>query len=290
MFKEIADLLATIRSEYEKNRFVFIEGTKMKEILRFFGASEADLFLIEQSGNSLSDDPTLPFRKSSNGRFLIDLANNKASRLKFQSFILSEEEGFKREDADKYRNFRGIQDTVQNNTAFQALIKFQAYMFNGMKIKNLPNLEESNEKWVSTVFQLRTITTPEFIGEPAKEGVHHDGVEHIMTTLLYTKNISSDSAVSQVHSTNQETGARWDMVTPEFVIGRSQHKNFLDTLLIVDSELKHSVSPVNAFNPEKEAFRDIVLFCTRRPKSESHKSYGLDSLEPHDELPTTFLL
>ncbi|OLL27553.1 hypothetical protein BTH42_32515 [Burkholderia sp. SRS-W-2-2016] len=48
--------------------------------------------------------------------------------------------------------------------------------------------------WVSAVFNLRTVTTPDLLGEPALEGVHSDGVEHTMTTLLGHANMSPDSA------------------------------------------------------------------------------------------------
>lgn len=38
------------------------------------------------------------------------------------------------------------------------------------------------------------------IGEPAKEGVHSDGVEHTMTSLLYTQNMIENSAISEMHN------------------------------------------------------------------------------------------
>ncbi|VAW39589.1 hypothetical protein MNBD_GAMMA01-2253 [hydrothermal vent metagenome] len=53
---------------YAKIRLTFIEGTVMVKILRYFGASDDDLKLLENSGSNLLNDPTLPFRKSRNGR------------------------------------------------------------------------------------------------------------------------------------------------------------------------------------------------------------------------------
>jgi len=105
-------LLEDIRKDYIKNRFTFIEGTVMIKILRYFGASDYELRLLEKSGGSLLNDPTLPFRKSRNGRFLIDFKNNTLYRLAFQPFILHKSEDFIRYDSDNLRLFRGIQDDI----------------------------------------------------------------------------------------------------------------------------------------------------------------------------------
>lgn len=277
--------LESIRSDYQKNRYTFIDGFRMENILLSLGATEEDLRLLQESGNELAQDPTLPFRKSRNGRFLIDLEKKSLERLEFQPFVLSDDEDFVRDDSGMLRRFRGIQDNVQLNTAFQALFKFKAFVMTEMDILGRKNLITNPNLWVSTVFQLRTITSMELVGEPAKEGVHADGVEHTMTTFIKSKNMSTDSAISQIHSQEQKTGIPWDQVKPDHVIGQVQHKRFLDTLLIVDTELKHSVSSVNAHNQFNEALRDMIIFFTRRPKNEEHSTHAYDSLEKHPDIP-----
>lgn len=286
----IVEFIEDIHSDYVKNRFTYVEGKMMEEILRFLGATDADLVNLQQSGDDLGEDPTLPFRKSRNGRFLIDFDKKVVSRLSFQSFILSKGEEFIRYDSDILRNFRGIQDNVQTNSAFQALIKFQSIILQNVNIKGRPNLENNKNKWVSTIFQLRTITTPKLIGEPAKEGVHSDGVEHTMTTLIQSKNMTKTSAITQIHTVNQKTGIPWNDVNKEFVVSELQHRHFLDTVLIVDSELKHSVSEVRALNERENAIRDMIILFTRRPKAKTHSTYHFDSLDLHKEIPLTISL
>lgn len=202
----IPRLISEIHNDYTQKRFVFIEGEKMREILKYFDATDTDIQELETSGNSLKDDPTLPFRKSSNGRFLLNFDNDKISRLSDQPFTLSEKEGFKREDAGQLRYFQTLSEKVQQNKAFQALLRFQAAVFHNVEVENCEDLQTDTDHWVSTVFQLRTITTPELLGEPAKEGVHNDGVEHVMTTLLYTENIVEESAISSIHLMSEKTG------------------------------------------------------------------------------------
>jgi len=62
-------------------------------------------------------------------------------------------------------------------------------------------------------------------------------------------------------------------------------KNFLDTLMIVDHERKHSLSPVHAIDENKEATRDMLIFFTRKPVDKTHVSGSIDSLRPHRDMP-----
>lgn len=282
--------LEKIREDYTNNRFTFVPGEMMKEIIRYFGATEKDIRSLQYSGDRLGNDPTLPFRKSRNGRFLIDFEKRSLSRLNFQPFVLSKEEDFVRDDSGKNRSFRGIQDEVQANTAFQGLLKFKASIIEEMDILPRPDLQNMMDKWVSTVFQLRTITNPKLIGAPAKEGVHSDGVEHTMTTFLYSRNMSNESAISKVHINSEVTGTHWADVDEKLVVGKHQHRHYLDTLLIVDTELKHSVSDVYAVDNGHDAIRDMVIFFTRRPKANTHSTYSNDPLHPHLEIPMEIVL
>lgn len=78
------------------------------------------------------------------------------------------------------------------------MLKFQSIIIEGVDVVKRKNIIEENRKWVSTVFQLRTVTNNKIIGELAKEGVHSDGVEHTMTSLLYTQNMIENSAISEM--------------------------------------------------------------------------------------------
>lgn len=182
--KNITSKLNNLKKSYIENRFLFIQGHEMEKILLSFGAKQDDFILIQEVSNHLADDPTLPFRKSKNGRFEINFQENKINRLKFQPFILSKEEDFVRHDSGMVRYFRGIGDDLQLNSVFQALLKFKAFMIQNVETKRRKDLDYSTNRYVSTVFNLRTITTPNLLGEPALEGIHSDGVDHTMTVLL----------------------------------------------------------------------------------------------------------
>ncbi|KAL2864992.1 2OG-Fe dioxygenase family protein [Aspergillus lucknowensis] len=283
-YSAIAEIMK-LRETYEKDRFIFVKGPKMARLLRGLGASGGDLEALPSVGDRLYRDPTLPFRKTRNGRFCFDFDTQTLRRLEFQPFVLSAEEGFKRHDSGQTRSFDEVEDVLQLNTAFQALCLFKAMIFHGIPIRQRPNFDYSVNHWICTLFSLRTLTTPQLRGEPALEGVHMDGVDHTMTTLLATDNMRSDSAVTFMHDVKEVTGIQLDEANAGLIQGRAQHVDFLDTLLVADYERKHSVSTVYAEDPSRDAHRDMLVFFTRKPVTKDHISSSVDSVVPHKGMP-----
>lgn len=282
--------IAEIRSDYIRKRTVFVTGEQMTGLLLGLGATNDDLMTLQFISKNLPKDPTLPFRKSRNGRFLFDPGNSRVYRGEFQPFVLSVEEDFVRHDSGQIRQFAEVGNDLQLNTAFQVLLIFQFLVFNGVEISHRPKLDYTTSKWVCTLFNLRTVTTPGLIGEPALEGVHSDGVDHTMTTFLGSENITDDSAITFIHDMREKNATRWNNTNLEFLLGQIQHRHFLDTLLIVDHERKHSLSPVLAANVDRPALRDMLIFFTRKPTVAGHVSHPYDSFEPHTKLPMTMRL
>ncbi|NNG83353.1 hypothetical protein DEH18_17890 [Streptomyces sp. NHF165] len=259
----------------------------MVRIVQALGATDEDLDRLVTVSEALESDPTLPFRRTRTGRFGFDPASMEVRRLEFQPFMLSTEDDFVRHDAGQVRIFDEIRDDLQLNTALQALFVFKFMVFDGMAIQHRPKLDYDSERWVCTLLNVRTITDGDLIGEPALEGVHSDGVDHTMTTYLGSGNMTQDSAVTFLHEMAETNGTRWHDTDPELVRARAQHRDFLDTCLIVDHELKHSVSTLYAADPERPAFRDLLAFLTRRPVAEGHHSREFDSAAPHPTMPMT---
>ncbi|KAK5988951.1 hypothetical protein PT974_10449 [Cladobotryum mycophilum] len=284
-FYETVAKIMKIRQKYVRDRSVFVESEEMVPLMLGLGAKEEDIPKLQVVSENLYHDPTLPFRRSRNCRFCIDFDTNSVRRLEFQPFALSVEEDFKRYDSGKIRRFDEIQNELQLNSVFQALLVFKSMILHGMTIAHRPKLEYEVNKWVCTLFNLRTFTNKDILGEPALEGVHADGVDHTMTTYLGSNNMRADSAATYMHSMDEKTGIRFEEMNPMHLLSRVQHKSFLDTLLIVDHERKHSLSPVFPIDKTKEATRDMLIFFTRKPVEKTHISGNIDSLKPHKELP-----
>lgn len=283
------ELMLDIQSEYRRKRFIFVPGADMIAMLGLFhNRVQEDLSRLADVGHALPSDPTLPFRRSRNGRFLYDMGDNTFTRLEFQPFILTAGEDFVREDSGQFRHFRAIQDDLQLNCVFKALMAFKALVAFPISTQERKELDYHSNEFISTVFHLRTITNPTLLGEPAREGVHSDGVDHTMTTLLHHQNMRRDSAVSAVHTNAQVTGVAWNEIDPKHQVGQAQHLNLLDTLLIADNERKHSVSPVFPIIESSNALRDMLIVFSRKPALPNHPSANVDSKTPHPDLPCSF--
>ncbi|KAL4890626.1 2OG-Fe dioxygenase-domain-containing protein [Aspergillus ambiguus] len=280
MHPVIADLIL-LRKQFIKSRLIFVGGPRMTAILKALGATNSALEKMKTVSNGLRGDPTLPFRKSRNGRFCFDFEQSKVRRLEFQPFVLSVEENFVRHDSGQIRKFEELDEDLQGNSALQALLKFKALMFHGVATKQRPKLNYKTDNFICTLFNLRTVTNKDLLGEPALEGVHSDGVDFTMTTFLGSKNMTDNSAATFVHDIDAPNAVRWDEVDPKHTLGCYQHRHFLDTLLFVDHERKHSLSPVYAADAELPATRDMLIFFTRKPVVEGHVSHPYDSLKPH---------
>ena len=170
---------------------------------------------------------------------------------------------------------------VQYNSVLQALFRFKSFMISNVPVAPRPRLNYNSPADICTLFNLRTVTDmrEDLVGQPALEGVHSDGVDFTMTTLLGHSNMSrAGSAETLLHQLAERNGIRWDETDPALTLDKVQHWDLLDTLLIVDHERKHSLSPVWAKNEQKPALRDMLIFFTRKPVVEGHFSYPFDSL------------
>jgi len=284
--KEIKlETMNSVAEAYAQQRFVFIPGAIMRGFLMDLGALKNDFASLPAIGDNLPSDPTLVFRRSRNARYIFDYERSMIYRGKFQPFMLSESEDFVRHDSGTERRFRGVDDSLQLNTAFQALLRFKSSFVKTVDAVPRRSTDHSQPRKVCTVFHLRTITTPQLVGEPALEGVHSDGVEHTMTTMIGSGNMLRGSAETSLHYNKQTTGMRHDQVDPEWAIERRSHADLLDTLLIVDSERKHSLSPLRAQDGRIAAHRDMLILFTRSLATTGHASARFDSTEPHPDLP-----
>ncbi|XPS69773.1 hypothetical protein M3J07_002020 [Ascochyta lentis] len=282
-YQAIAEILK-IREQYIQNRSVFVRGQDFLPILLGLGASHEDIMTLPLTSDNLETDPTLPFRKTANSRFCFDWDTKSMRRIENQPFMLSKDEDFDRFDSGKVRNFDEIKPDISLNSTFLAVLVFKAIMINGIDVIKRGNLNYNLNKWVCIAFSVRTHTTPDILGEPALEGVHSDGADHTLVTLLGAKNMASNSAATFLHSMDEATGTPLRDASPLKIVGCNRHSSFLDTMMVVDHERKHSLTAVYAEDKAALATRDVLIFFTRKPYLETHPAASLDSLEPHARL------
>lgn len=225
----VQEELTQLRAQFIRDQSIFLEGYRMIALLKKLGATAEDFEHIQKVSDGLPQDPTLPFRRSKNCRLIYDFQKDELRRLEFQPFMLSADEDFVRHDSGTERILDEVDNDLQLNSVLQALFVFKAFMVHDTTFKQRPRLDYSTKDFICTLFNLRTVTTPDLVGEPALEGVHSDGVDFTMTTYLGSENMTGDSAITFVHDNNETNANRWDETDPKYLLGVHQHREFSST-------------------------------------------------------------
>lgn len=271
-----------IRNKYQETWYVFVDWTTIKEILTTnYWVSEEDINQLQSSWDDLKDDPTMP-RKSANWRFGINYDQSQISTLSQTPFVLKETDWFKREDSWKERNFTQINKQVQDNKAFQWLLKIQAEVIKDFDLPPNSELVEDTTHQLSTVFQIRTIREVwdrknKNEWEPTPEWAHCDiGLNkwHIATILINSTNLCPKSWISLLLEANQDNiseiiWTQYNNINPQLVKAQAQHTKPFDMLFFVDTP--HVLSAINQEDPQQISNRDMILLMTRRFKDSEDK-------------------
>jgi hypothetical protein len=285
-YESIAAVMA-LRDTYLRDRFIFVRGKDMIPILKGLGAREDDFESAQQFSDLTGPDPTLDYRTVTYGRYCIDPETRSIRRLEAQPYTLTEKEDYKRHDSGIPRMFDETPKDMQGNTVVQAIMLFKALIFQGVPVTPRDGLDYSSPAWICTMFNARTHTSKQngIFGEPALEGVHSDGSDHTMTVFLGSNNMRLDSAVTFMHDNKETTGVQTWETNPTLIRGRVHHQHFLDTLMFVDHDFKHSVTSVHQSDTVRPATRDMLVVFTRRPKLDGHVSGYADTMELHTTEP-----
>lgn len=282
--------ISEIRKEYKNNKYVFIPQDIVIDLIKQLGAEEKDINALMEYGDYLAQDPTLSFRHSRTGRYLFDNDIATISRLEYQPFVLTEEDGFIREDSGAQRHFRALDDRWQSNTAYQALLKLKMLLIQGNTFTPRHLTDQNSPKSISTVFHLRLIAQPDSLSELSIEGVHKDGVDHTMIVMMNKNNVKDNTGALRVHSPKETIGTPWQEINPENVLYEHNNAQYLDVLLIADNELNHSGTPIFTHDNKNQAYQDFIVLLSRYPTVDSHPSHKFDSMNSHPDLPLTLYL
>ncbi|HEJ9627566.1 hypothetical protein CEP63_005010 [Proteus mirabilis] len=282
--------ISEIRKEYKNNKYVFIPQDIVIDLIKQLGAEEKDINALMEYGDYLAQDPTLSFRHSRTGRYLFDNDIATISRLEYQPFVLTEEDGFIREDSGAQRHFRALDDRWQSNTAYQALLKLKMLLIQGNTFTPRHLTDQNSPKSISTVFHLRLIAQPDSLSELSIEGVHKDGVDHTMIVMMNKNNVKDNTGALRVHSPKEAIGTPWQEINPKNVLYEHNNAQYLDVLLIADNELNHSGTPIFTHDNKNQAYQDFIVLLSRYPTVDSHPSHKFDSMNSHPDLPLTLYL
>jgi hypothetical protein len=106
------------------------------------------------------------------------------------------------------------------------------------------------DAWHVEVHQFRIEARVGEQGRPTPEGIHRDGVDYVLVLLIDRQNVSSGTTT--VHRLDGEELGSFTLSTP------------LDAAWLDDSRVAHGVTPIEPVDPDRPAWRDVLVVTWRR--------------------------
>ena len=106
------------------------------------------------------------------------------------------------------------------------------------------------EGWFCELHQFRIEALPGMPGQPTPEGMHRDGVDHVLVLLVRRTNVRSGT--TQIGVPGEPLAGSFTLVDP------------FDAALVEDRRVHHGVTAVEAVDPALPAWRDVLVVTLRR--------------------------
>lgn len=103
--------------------------------------------------------------------------------------------------------------------------------------------------WHVEMHQFRIEARPGMSGRPTPEGLHRDGVDWVLVLMVRRENVAD--GVTTIADADRRPLASVTLSEP------------LDASLADDHRVFHGVSPITAVDPERPAFRDVLVMTFR---------------------------
>ncbi len=136
------------------------------------------------------------------------------------------------------RWFAPITDAVGAGQTLHTILEFSRALFSRLAA-------ESHGRWKIEVHQFRIEAQPGREGLPTPEGMHRDGVDFVLVLLVNRENIASGT--TSIHGQDGRERGRFTLTRP------------LDAALVDDARVAHGVTAVNAMDPARPAYRDVLV-------------------------------
>ncbi|HEY1933323.1 MAG TPA: 2OG-Fe dioxygenase family protein [Acetobacteraceae bacterium] len=118
--------------------------------------------------------------------------------------------------------------------------------------RDLFEAQSTPRDWHIEVHQFRIEARRGVEGRPTPEGMHRDGVDHVLVLLIGRRNIQS--GMTTIHDLDGRTLGSFTLTEP------------LDAALVDDARVMHGVTAVEPIDPAEPGFRDVLVVTFRREK------------------------
>lgn len=237
--------LATLAETIARTGFAFVPAAEMRPLLDP-GAALSDWDAFAASWNDLQLDTYLPdghrYRRRRHATLSVHAADAVARvephRPHYQSLDYNPLVG------GIERWFEPILPEIVAGPTMQQILGFGCRLFDTLRGTLRPGTG-----WLIECHQFRIEARRDAPGRPTPEGVHRDGVDYVLVMMVRRTNI--ESGTTTVHDLDGR------------LLGSFTLTEAFDAALVDDSRVKHGVTPVVALDPERPAFRDVLVVTFR---------------------------
>src|SRR5688572_10913055 len=233
-------MINALSDSIRRDGFRFVPGVELRALLERSGLDDWAAFAA--SWNHLALDTHLPEGHRYRRRRHATLSARAGGR------------GFRREPhAPHYQGleynrlvggverwFEPIEPAVASGASFGSVVAFGLDLFGALR----PATD-----WHIEAHQFRIEARPDVAGLPTPEGVHRDGVDYVIVMMVDRVNI--ESGTTTMHALDGRELGSFTLTTA------------CDAALVDDSRVMHGVTPVRPLDPDRPAWRDVLVVTYR---------------------------
>jgi hypothetical protein len=139
------------------------------------------------------------------------------------------------------RWFEPVAEETGAGPSMTTLLRFCAQTFGAQAL--------TTRAWHVEVHQFRIEARSGEPGSPTPEGMHRDGVDHVLVLLVGRKNVARGTTT--IADADRRNLGSFTLSEP------------LDAALVDDHRVYHGVTPIEPFDPESPAYRDVLVITFR---------------------------
>ena len=251
-----------LRGAIAAQGFAFVHGTEMREVFAAQGPL-TDWPAFVESWNRLELDTYMAdggryrrrrhalYRVGADGR-----VTRSAHRPHFQAVDYNPLHG------GIERWFAPIEAEIGSGPSMQTILAFCRDLFcgrgapaaaheepvpDGRGAANPTGINDARHRpgWRVEVHQFRIEARPNEPGQPTPEGLHRDGVDHVLVLLVSRFNIAR--GVTAIHTLDGRA------------LGHFTLTDAFDAAIVDDTRVAHGVTPVEPIDPSQPAYRDVLV-------------------------------
>ena len=234
--RAVDELSETLRQD----GYAFVEGERMRRRLETTG-SLADWSAFAATWDDLGPDPYLALvgreRRRRHGVFAVEpgVARQLPDRAHHQDL--------------EYNPLQGGLQRVFEPLAPEAAAteSLNTVLLEGARV--FAPLSGADPRWEVEVHQFRIEARIGRPGSPTPEGMHRDGVDHVLVLMVERVNIREGT--TSIHANDRRTLGSFTLTEP------------FDAALVDDRRAMHAVTAVEAVDPAEPAYRDVLVVTYR---------------------------